>query len=637
MQQDKSVTRWWALTLMAAGVALGLAYASRHGMAAQLYAVLALCVTHLALMAWIALDKRFAELSMQQVLVTSILLAALALFAQPLLEDDHFRYLWDGYITATTGQPYALAPSAYFANEATPLVMQDVLSGINNPDVPTIYGPVLQALFALCYWLAPASLWPFKLVLLCALLGILLLLHSAGLQPRWLMLFALHPLVFKESTLTAHPDLLIGLALLAGVLAWRRGWYGWAGAMASVAVGMKFSAMAVLPFFCIDRHGRLSRNGIAAASLTLFLMYAPAGLFSAMGEGRALAIFGKQWTFNPLFFKLGSALLGDTMARRVVLTLFILAWTLIFMRWIHQLRASNCKPFPDGNESVPIPPIVAVFLVLLLLSPVVNPWYWLWLLPLAVLRFSWLAWIAATASLLAYAHVLQVVMQGSSIINFAVPLWATLAQILAVAIVLGLAIANKKITLAMSRRTAYSINSKFRRWAWAMGLCIAVGLALVGYTQWLQKPSWNQIDHWIDLRFSDVSSISTAQLSAMLESAPSPTRKPWLILDVRTAQEFAVSHLPGARQVDADQILDFAERELAKLDRSSPIVVYCSVGVRSAAAARDLQLEGFTQVKNLRGSIFQWANEGRALEGGAQVHPYNAQWGQLLRADLRSQ
>jgi rhodanese-related sulfurtransferase len=134
-----------------------------------------------------------------------------------------------------------------------------------------------------------------------------------------------------------------------------------------------------------------------------------------------------------------------------------------------------------------------------------------------------------------------------------------------------------------------------------------------------------------------VPSISTAQLSALIEQKPSPQVGRVLLLDVRAADEFAVSHLPAAIHVPADQVLDFAERELTLLNRSHPIVAYCSVGVRSATAAQDLQLVGFTNVKNLRGSIFQWANEGRPMQGGTQVHPYNRRWGWLLRENSRAQ
>jgi rhodanese-related sulfurtransferase len=187
----------------------------------------------------------------------------------------------------------------------------------------------------------------------------------------------------------------------------------------------------------------------------------------------------------------------------------------------------------------------------------------------------------------------------------------------------------------MSRRMQLFPAKTSRRWLLG-GLCIAMAWVMATSIVWLRTPSWTQVNLWIDLRFADVPSISTVQLASLLSPANSQGQAP-LLLDVRTAPEYAISHLPGAKHVETEQVLDFAEGSQTLLDRAYPIVVYCSVGVRSAQAVRDLQLAGFTQVKNLRGSIFQWANEGRALQGGPQVHPYNAQWGQLLRADLRSE
>ncbi len=153
---------------------------------------------------------------------------------------------------------------------------------------------------------------------------------------------------------------------------------------------------------------------------------------------------------------------------------------------------------------------------------------------------------------------------------------------------------------------------------------------------WWASPAWWQVNLLLDYRFSDVQSISTQELDVILRQAQKDsTSKNLVVLDIRSAEEFAVSRIPGARHVPPEAVLDFAERELASADRTDLIVVYCSVGLRSAIAARDLEFLGFTQVKNLRGSLFQWANEGRALEGGAVVHPYNGYWGRLLRAAVR--
>ena len=69
-------------------------------------------------------------------------------------------------------------------------------------------------------------------------------------------------------------------------------------------------------------------------------------------------------------------------------------------------------------------------------------------------------------------------------------------------------------------------------------------------------------------------------------------------------------------------------------DSEHTVVVYCSVGYRSSQLAQELRRQGFENVFNLEGSLFQWANEGRPLYRGKErayrAHPYDEEWGQLL-------
>jgi len=95
--------------------------------------------------------------------------------------------------------------------------------------------------------------------------------------------------------------------------------------------------------------------------------------------------------------------------------------------------------------------------------------------------------------------------------------------------------------------------------------------------------------------------------------------------------------LKGAKNFDS-----VAAVKTAVASNAQPIVVYCSVGYRSSALAEKLARAGMTNVFNLEGSIFAWANEGRPVYRGdtllnpAQVHPFNTKWGQLLRPELRA-
>ena len=143
---------------------------------------------------------------------------------------------------------------------------------------------------------------------------------------------------------------------------------------------------------------------------------------------------------------------------------------------------------------------------------------------------------------------------------------------------------------------------------------------------------WGIVNAKIRREFPGVKRITTAELAAWLNDKGRPVP---LLLDVRTRAEFAVSHLPQAGQVEPD-----APASVLQEVRDRAIVTYCSVGYRSGAFAARLQAAGFTNVLNLEGSIFQWANEGRPIYRGATpaklVHPYNGLWGMLLEKKRRA-
>ncbi|MGB5942845.1 MAG: rhodanese-like domain-containing protein [Leeuwenhoekiella sp.] len=107
----------------------------------------------------------------------------------------------------------------------------------------------------------------------------------------------------------------------------------------------------------------------------------------------------------------------------------------------------------------------------------------------------------------------------------------------------------------------------------------------------------------------------------------------YLILDTRKKKEYEVSHLPGA--IWAGEKPD--EGQLAKLAEvpEKPIVVYCSVGIRSEGFGEKLQKMGYTNVRNLYGSIFSWKDAGFHVVDSTQtatdrVHVFGKVWGKYL-------
>ena len=86
------------------------------------------------------------------------------------------------------------------------------------------------------------------------------------------------------------------------------------------------------------------------------------------------------------------------------------------------------------------------------------------------------------------------------------------------------------------------------------------------------------------------------------------------LVDVRTPEEYAQGHLPGAVNIDVSSP-DFAAR-LATLDPAAPYAVYCHSGNRSGAAVAEMAAMGFTGAYHLAGGIGAWQDAGGEVVTG---------------------
>lgn len=84
------------------------------------------------------------------------------------------------------------------------------------------------------------------------------------------------------------------------------------------------------------------------------------------------------------------------------------------------------------------------------------------------------------------------------------------------------------------------------------------------------------------------------------------TETEYTILDVRTEEEFAQGHIPGAILIPDYSIREEAERMLP--DKEELILVYCRSGRRSKNAAQVLAELGYTNVREF-GGIIDWPYE----------------------------
>jgi len=89
------------------------------------------------------------------------------------------------------------------------------------------------------------------------------------------------------------------------------------------------------------------------------------------------------------------------------------------------------------------------------------------------------------------------------------------------------------------------------------------------------------------------------------------------VLDVRTPEEYAAGHVPGAVNVPYDQVAS----HLAEIPKNKDVVLYCKSGRRAGLAADVLEANGYTKLGHLQGDMQAWLQDGRPVEGSAATQP----------------
>lgn len=163
---------------------------------------------------------------------------------------------------------------------------------------------------------------------------------------------------------------------------------------------------------------------------------------------------------------------------------------------------------------------------------------------------------------------------------------------------------------------------------------IAVSASAGWLDVWKTPTSLADVEAQVERDFPNVGQLQADDLAAQTRLGGA-----LIILDVREPEEFAVSHLAGARLIAPGASIKEVRQVLGPSIKGVRIVLYCSVGYRSSKLADRVQesllADGAATVENLRGGIFGWFNDDRPLvdaQGSTrQVHPYDSRWGRLLK------
>jgi rhodanese-related sulfurtransferase len=100
------------------------------------------------------------------------------------------------------------------------------------------------------------------------------------------------------------------------------------------------------------------------------------------------------------------------------------------------------------------------------------------------------------------------------------------------------------------------------------------------------------------------------EISNQQAQAQRATGQSLVFLDVRTPEEFASGHVPGAVNIPVKQLPD----RLAELGKGDQLVVYCERGPRALAAVDTLSQAGYTDMSHMTGDMAGWRAAGLPIE-----------------------
>lgn len=299
----------------------------------------------------------------------AVAMRCILLFSTPILEVDYYRYMWDGETVLAGVSPYRYSPSQVIlaegqSQEQLPpeLALLSQVSKHNNtaatmlrrihfPDLPSIYPPVSQAVFALSALSTPdsasveTSIVFLKFWIMCFDLGTILLLWKLlkhlNLSPGWAIAYAWCPLILKEFANSGHLDAIAVFFTVLGVFWLIKALYpsgsvislielqatrrtlNLAGLSLGLAIGAKLYPVVLIPLFVVSIWKKCSvsttiRFSILVGMVSLVTCWPQIGPRLSTGNEpvklqqaldldqppqESLQVFLTRWKMNDIFFR----------------------------------------------------------------------------------------------------------------------------------------------------------------------------------------------------------------------------------------------------------------------------------------------------------------------------------------------
>ncbi len=332
-------------------------------------------------------------------LIFGLVLRVILIFESPALSDDYYRYYWDAWLIEHSQDPYSTPPNELY-NKTIKAPQNDPISEVyqklNSPEYNSVYPLGSQIIFSFAYYLSGTDLNMFPLVLCIIFLffeGLLILsclklLEYLNANKQQILLLIFNPFFIVEFVGNLHLDLIFVSLMFLGLVQLIKARTILSGLLLSLSLSIKPQAIIFIPFMVL-----LSKDFVYALKLSgtialgTMLMYVPIVYFNSLsGFSEGLELYFKRFEFNAslyYFFRwLGYkstgynqiAVIGPWMSAAIAVSLIVI-WIrgfLLALRGIFTLEQA-------------LKLMSWSFIIYLLLSTTVHPWYILPLLIIGIL------------------------------------------------------------------------------------------------------------------------------------------------------------------------------------------------------------------------------------------------------------
>ena len=304
----------------------------------------------------------------------------------PVHENDIYRYIWDGKVSVAGVNPYKYAPIRASIKPASvdqqngfetlkSIRDEDPKSyrHISYKDIPTVYPPLTQLVFAVSTLLVPGSIWSMKLIFVFFDMAVVVLIYMVlrllKENPLYVIVYAWNPLVLKEFANSGHNDALAICCVMAAVYLILKEKYTFSSACLGLGVLSKFYPLIFVPFFLLKNQYK----AFLTCLVVIMAGYLPFLVWGQPDPGKVfagLATYVQEWSVNGFIFEIIYSLLsifdGDPyiLSKIICGSIFTITWFFIFYKKQNAIEKAFWA-------------VTALFL----LSPVGDPWYFSWTIP----------------------------------------------------------------------------------------------------------------------------------------------------------------------------------------------------------------------------------------------------------------